>query len=267
MKHIISLGAGVQSSTMALMAAHGEITPMPECAIFADTGAEPKSIYKYLDWLESILPFPVHRIQRAEGLKENIIQSINNKSFAGAPFFTQSITGKIGQLRRQCTSEFKIVPIQQKVRELLGIGHGERGGKEIRAVQWIGISTDEVSRMKPSRITYVKHRHPLIDAGMSRNDCLLWMAKHGYPMPSKSSCTFCPYHDDGLWSDMKANDADSWDEAVQIDEMIRNGVKGTKDKLFLHRSGKPLTEVDFRTAEEAGQMTMFDDECEGMCGV
>ncbi len=32
--HIISLGAGVQSSTMALMAAHGKITPMPKCAIF-----------------------------------------------------------------------------------------------------------------------------------------------------------------------------------------------------------------------------------------
>ena len=42
MKHIISLGAGVQSSTMALMAAHGEIGPMPDCAIFADTGAEPQ---------------------------------------------------------------------------------------------------------------------------------------------------------------------------------------------------------------------------------
>lgn len=37
--HVISLGAGVQSSTMALMAANGEITPMPKCAIFADTQA------------------------------------------------------------------------------------------------------------------------------------------------------------------------------------------------------------------------------------
>lgn len=34
----LSLGAGVQSTTMALMAAHGEIGPMPDCAIFADTG-------------------------------------------------------------------------------------------------------------------------------------------------------------------------------------------------------------------------------------
>lgn len=35
MMHILSLGAGVQSTTMALMAKHGEITPMPDCAIFA----------------------------------------------------------------------------------------------------------------------------------------------------------------------------------------------------------------------------------------
>lgn len=61
-KHIISLGAGVQSSTMALMAAAGEITPMPDCAIFADTQAEPKSVYKWLDWLEGQLPFPVIRV-------------------------------------------------------------------------------------------------------------------------------------------------------------------------------------------------------------
>lgn len=48
--HILSLGAGVQSSTLALMAAAGEITPMPQAAIFADTQAEPASVYKWLDW-------------------------------------------------------------------------------------------------------------------------------------------------------------------------------------------------------------------------
>lgn len=60
--NIISLGAGVQSSTMALMAAHGEITPMPDRAIFADTQAEPKAVYVWLDWLEKQLPFPVIRV-------------------------------------------------------------------------------------------------------------------------------------------------------------------------------------------------------------
>jgi hypothetical protein len=48
---VISLGAGVQSTTMALMAAHGELTPTPDFAVFADTGNEPAAVYEHLKWL------------------------------------------------------------------------------------------------------------------------------------------------------------------------------------------------------------------------
>ena len=58
MKIICSLGAGVQSSTLVLMAARGELTPMPDAAIFADTGAEPEGVYTWLDELEKEIPFP-----------------------------------------------------------------------------------------------------------------------------------------------------------------------------------------------------------------
>ena len=68
---VISLGAGVQSSVMALMAAHGEITPMPDCAIFADTQAEPTRVYEWLSWLETQLPFPVHKVTKGS-LRESI---------------------------------------------------------------------------------------------------------------------------------------------------------------------------------------------------
>ena len=64
MKHYISLGAGVQSSTMALMFACGELTPMPDAAIFADTKAEPQSVYHWLTWLQKRLPFPVHIVAK-----------------------------------------------------------------------------------------------------------------------------------------------------------------------------------------------------------
>ena len=60
--HILSLGAGVQSSTLALMAAKGEVGPMPMAAIFSDTQAEPKEVYDWLDWLEKQLPYPVYRV-------------------------------------------------------------------------------------------------------------------------------------------------------------------------------------------------------------
>src|SRR5580765_8186785 len=77
---VISLGAGVQSTTMALMAAHGEITPMPDCAIFADTQWEPQAVYDHLRWLSSpnVLPFPVHAVTAG-----NLRQDIMNRSKTG----------------------------------------------------------------------------------------------------------------------------------------------------------------------------------------
>ena len=274
MLNIISLGAGVQSSTMALMAAHGEIKPMPDCAIFADTGAEPKKVYDWLNWLETRLPFRVHRVQ-AGNLRDEIIGATQGKNRMDArpPFFT--LSG--GMLNRQCTQDFKLLPIQRKVGELIGHKPGSRWPTEICVEQWIGISTDESQRMKPSRLPCVKHRWPLIEAGMSRADCIKWLSESGwqgesgFDAPPKSACTFCPYHDNAMWRDMKANDPESFADACRIDAAIRPGMAGPRrpngEKWFVHRSRKPLAEVDFRTAEEAGQMSMFGNECEGLCGV
>lgn len=263
---VLSLGAGVQSSTLALMAAKGEITPMPDCAIFADVGAEPKHVYEYLDWLETQLPFPVHRVMKGEGLVAGIINSAETgKRTANPPFFADTANGG-GILRRKCTTEFKIGPIIQKVRELMGLAKGQRAPKGVHVTQYIGISTDEAVRMKPSQEKYIEHRWPLIEMGMNRNDCLKWIERNGYREPGKSACTFCPYHDDRLWRDMKMNDPKSFADAVEMDRLIRNGLSGTTEKLYVHRSMKPLDEIDFRNAEDVGQYRMFDDECEGLCG-
>ena len=268
MLNIISLGAGVQSSTMALMAVHGEIMPMPDCAIFADTGAEPKRVYEWLDWLEVKLPFPVYRVMHKEGLLSNIL-STGPGRFVSVPFFTDSHNG--GMTRRQCTREFKVEPIERKVRELVGLAKGQRAPKEILATQYIGISLDEISRMKPSRTHWIEHRWPLIEKEITRDGCLEWMRSHGYPKPGKSSCTFCPYHEEGMWRDMKINDPEAFKQAAEVDRHIRSGTasvaRGMKGQLYLHRSLKPLDQVDFRSAEDAGQLSMFGNECEGMCGV
>src|SRR5687768_4992426 len=122
---ILSLGAGVQSSTLALMAAKGEISPMPDCAIFADTGAEPEGVYRWLDWLETQLPFPVHRVMHKDGLLADLKKALDGGRFASVPFYTESDNSAGGLLRRQCTREYKIAPIHQKIRGLLGLGRGE----------------------------------------------------------------------------------------------------------------------------------------------
>ena len=226
MIHIVSLGAGVQSSTMALMFAKGELSPMPDGAIFADTGAEPQYVYDWLDWLETQLPFPVYRVVHKEGLLEGIKSSFKGERLAAAPFFTESKGGG-GMLRRQCTREYKVFPITRKLRELVGLKYRQKAPKKTLVTQYIGISLDESIRMKPSREHWIQHEWPLVDNRMRRLDCLGWMQKNGYPEPGRSACTFCPYHSDAEWSDLKNNHPEDFQSAVEIDEMIRGG--GTRD--------------------------------------
>lgn len=270
--HIISLGAGVQSSTMSLMAACGEITPMPTAAIFADTQAEPKHVYAWLDWLEKQLPFPVHRVT-AGSLPEMEMRVMRSKKSGKLyrknkiPAYVKNADGTIGLLGRKCTLDFKIVPLQRMVKQLCGV---KRAPKDLRAIVWLGISRDEAHRMKPSRVPYIMHRWPLIDIGMTRLQCLNWMSAKGFPIPPRSACTFCPFHSDNEWRNLKENYPEDFESAVQFERDLRVSSKGQevlKGEPFLHKSCVPLDEVDFHANPADGQLSLFGNECEGMCGV
>lgn len=261
---ILSLGAGVQSTTLALMAAHGEIGPMPDCAIFADTKWEGKKVYDHLAWLSSpnVLPYPVH-IVSAGDLRQDILARSNTTGgrFAAVPWFMQKANGDQAMGRRQCTNEYKLAPIRRKVRELLN-GKTPRGGAQM----YIGISTDEAFRMKPSKVRYIVNRWPLIEKGMNRNDCLKWIDRHGYPTPPKSSCVGCPFHSDSQWRDLRDNHPEEWQDAILVDAAIRDQPKFNA-KQYMHRQMVPLADVDLRTHAELGQPDLFNNECEGMCGL
>lgn len=272
--HIISLGAGVQSSTMALMAAKGEITPMPKCAIFADTQGEPKNVYEWLDYLEVLLPFPVYRVT-AGSLLQNELKIVRSKKSGNLyrknkiPAFVLKADGKKGLLGRQCTMDFKIIPLIKKTREICGI---KRATPDIgvRAIMWIGISIDEAHRMKPSRKPFIENRFPLIDMMVSRDGCLQWMKSKGYKEPPRSACTFCPFHSDAEWLNLKRNHTKDFNEAVDFERQLRQAHKQQEVLLgtpFLHNSCVPLDQVEFK--DEAGyqQVSQFGNECEGLCGV
>jgi len=274
--HVISLGAGVQSSTMALMAAHGEIGPMPKCAIFADTKAEPQSVYRWLDWLEKRLPFPVRRVIQGAGLVDDTLRLRRRKdntgywSPSGVPHYNRNNDGTTGHGPRQCTKNFKIAPIARETRRIMK----ESGAQHI--VRWIGISLDEVHRMKPSRDKYSTHIWPLIDKRMTRHDCKLWMDRHGYPPAPRSACVFCPYHSDSEWRRLKIEEPEEFELAVKFERDYQQTrsqqTRSQQTRLrvvvpFLHKSCVPLSQVDFSTDEDHGQQVMFGNECEGMCGV
>lgn len=261
---VLSLGAGVQSTTVLLLSCRGEL-PKLDAAIFADTQWEPAAVYRHLEWLEGEAArhgIPVYRVT-AGNLREEALRS---KTYPGGtkatriPCFVED-RGRLGMLPRQCTRDYKVRPIMREVRRLLG--HRPRAGE---VEQWLGISRDEVGRMRDSRVKWMTHRYPLIfDRPMRRADCLAWLQSAGYAAPPRSACIGCPFHSDAEWRRLKA-DPVSWADAVEFDEATRHS-KGTRGRAFLHRSGVPLVDVDFSTAEERGQLTLWEGECEGHCGV
>ena len=267
---VISLGAGVQSSVLALMAAKGEVGPMPDCAIFADTQWEPKEVYTHLDWLETQLPFPVIRITEGNIYEDslNFTNTRKNKNLP-LPVFTSDADGKFGMAGRHCTGVYKIDPIKKEIRRRLGVERGKRVPKGIDVEQWLGISTDEMQRLKVANEGWLNNRWPLIEQSMARRDCLAWWDKH-YPgrVLAKSACVGCPYRSNAEWRNIKTHNPDEFNQAVILDEKIRNNPLMPDHNAFLHSSRKPLKDVDFSTAADKGQTEFgFLEECDGMCGI
>ena len=270
--NILSLGAGVQSTTLALMAAHGEVTPMPDAAVFADTGAEPDNVYEHLRWLRSanVLPFRVHVVRRLFGLETAMLaladagQGDDDYVYGGGvniPLFTVNQDGSGGMMRRGCTTDWKVAVLDGYAKKLMKEANAEH------AVKWIGYSLDELQRIKNSLKPWYSFRHPLIEKRMSRGDCLAWMERNGYPPPPKSACYFCPFKSRDSWRHMRETDPQTFERAVQFERRITHGLRGTTaSRLFLTAARVPLNEVDLNSAEDDGQVS-FMDECEGGCGL
>lgn len=276
--NVISLGAGVQSSCMALMASRGELLGIKvDFAVFADTQDESRKVYEWLDWLETQLSFPVYRVTKGR-LSDSVLQMRTTKdgrkfSKSNIPFYTLSADGSKGIIpHRSCTADYKIQPILKELRNRCGI---KRGQKTPTVTSLIGISYDEMQRMKDSRDAWVVNRWPLVELKMRRQDCIDWMLKNGYPEPPRSSCVYCPFHSNREWRRLKTEEPDEFQLAVDFEVALQSAKANSENfssTPFLHNQRIPLSQIDFRTREEKdsanGQGLLdFQDECDGMCGV
>lgn len=269
-----SCGVGVQSTAIILLAIDG-VLPKPDVAIFADTGWEPEAVYRQADRLAAACESAGIEFLRVSNgnLRRDAVDPEHR--YASIPYFVRNPDGSEGMGRRQCTSEYKLSPIMRKLRELLGAKppHYRRVPKGRRAEQWVGFSTDEViraNRRKDSRgVQYLTTRYPLLDLGMSRDDCNAYLAEKGWGDTQKSACIGCPYHGNRQWRDLRDNHPEEWADAVAFDEASRKG--GSRGlpldgEAFLHRSRIPLSiaPIDHVTRAEraedfaAGQPSLLD---------
>jgi hypothetical protein len=242
----------------------------PEHAIFADTQAEPASVYRWLEMLKEMATYPIH-VVTAGSLTEGTLRTRTSK--AGhkyrkryIPTFA-SMDGEPRLLPRKCTYDFKLIPISKAKRRIAEI---PRGCKTPMVRTLIGISLDEAHRMKPAMEPWSENCYPLIDMKLTRSDCLNWIQKNGYPQPPRSACVYCPFHSDKEWLRLKNDEPEEFQKAVEFERDFqrvnaeRPAEVTLKHKEFLHSSLVPLDQVKFRHEK---QINLFGNECEGMCGV
>lgn len=263
----LSLGAGVQSTTLYLMASRGELAIKPDVAIFADTQAEPQWVYDNLARLMDIGTIPIHVVSAGSLGHQIYTATASQDRFVSIPFWVRGKNGRASPGRRQCTREYKITPVHQKVRSLLGLRKHQKGSK-FKVLELIGISKDEMQRMAKSRVSWVQTDWPLItQKRMNRDDCKAYLTALDYPLPQKSACVFCPYRHRDEWLQLKRDHPKEFARAVRWDELLRaeGPARGMQGLQYISKDLIPLAELT-STFEPVEIDEGMAEECEGMCG-
>ena len=242
---VFSFGAGTQSTAILLLIKYEperlleKIGHLPEHIIFADTGAESQESLDNLEKCKTLLP-----IYRVKNWKRNAQNSPNDIPV----FFSGG-----GAKQRQCTSEWKIKPLNHAIRKL----YPKKSVKRPVAA-WLGISTDEIQRMKESWVKSIENVFPLIELGLSRQDCYGILKKYNWTAV-KSSCYMCPYQAK-RWADNP-----EIEKAIAYEKFLQENSK-YREVPYLHPSGQPLETVyEKMTAQTV--LWDFQNECEGHCGL
>ncbi len=257
----ISLGWGTQSFGLAAMSALG-VLPRVDVAIHADTTHERTATYEFArrwtPWLEE------HGVRVVTVRAENP-EPVDQKGAVSIPAFTR-LNGRVGRLWRQCTYEWKIMPVRRWLQE-------HRNGEVVEL--WLGITLDEATRMRASSVRYIVNRYPFLEPErwegrmLRRSDVVRWLRDNlgDEAIPPRSACVFCPYQSRAEWRWLRDHAPQDWSRALQVDRMIRENGRLIKGELFLVRNCIPLEQYDLSTPQDHGQLSFWEEECSGMCGL
>ena len=265
----LSLGAGIQSTALALLLDEGRLPGLakPDLAVFADTFADPPNVYATLDILETKLSYPIVRgsfsnldqdvWKDAQGLPTRRHRTDAGRGMPDIPVY--SVDGGITQ--RQCTGKYKVDVIKRLVRQFAGVNP-----PALQVVQYMGISRDEVHRVKPAREQYITHRYPLVEHRWTRWACADYLSKNHPDVPAgRSSCYFCPFRSLPEWQALRKEYPQLYQRAEELDTTLRTGPR--RLSLVKHRAGlKGMLQLVDRQIPLSGKEG-WGMECEGHCDV
>lgn len=260
---ILSCGAGMQSTALALMSCANKLikdgvtdkftytkqVPIYDLVLFCDLGLEPSWVMSQVYFIKEAckwagIPFYILK----SDLHEDYISNFGKKRVVSIPFWTVDTDGKKGKMMRNCTLEYKITLMQNFVRwDILGYRKGQRTKPEdLKAHEMhLGFSAEEKQRCKDNPHKMFVNRFPLVEMGLERKDnyaytCDVWGLE-----TKASACCFCPFHTNYFFRFLKNNHKYEYEKTVKFDEMLENQQPNTKirSKLYISKSRKRIKDL------------------------
>lgn len=240
-----SYGGGVQSVAIAVLVVMGKL-PKPSIIAIADTGREAQETWEYTErYVDPMLRDVGCLIERVPHTLATV-DLYSRKGDILIPAFTSK-----GKLPTFCSVEWK----RRVIRRYL------RSKGVISCKTWLGMSVDEIKRVKPSDKIWQEYSWPLLfdlERSYSRIDCIKLIKEMGLPEPPKSSCWMCPHRNNEQWLHLKNNFPQDWEHAVQLDAEIRQ--RDSEKSLYLHRSRIPLSDVVLQPNDDYNDFSI-NEEC------
>ena len=267
--HFLNLAAGVPSTTLALMDYCEEITPLKsDGTIFADPGAESQPLYEHLSLLRRFYG-PENYTANGGNLGEDLLAS--PQLLDGLPAHSQGTPVRPCQL----TKAYKLEPVIEKIREVLGLKGRQRfPHRQVSVTIYLAVTYEErqraeLIRQRLAEYVWLKPVFPLVERKMTLWHCRVWLREYGnlrLPLPP-SGCVFCPHRSNQSWKRLRKHDPTGFALAVEIDLNLREPDR--QSPRYLHYSCVPLHEADLDARElpEQKKRLGFSRECEGMCGL
>jgi hypothetical protein len=182
---VVSYGAGTNST--ALLVGMKENNETPDLILFADTGGERPSTYKYIElmqiWLKSI-GFPEITVVKKVDKNGDILTLEQN-------CINKKMIPSVAYGYKTCSQKYKIAPQDKFMNNYYPAKEVWKRGDKITKL--IGFDAGEPQR---ALIDYsckkYGYRHPLIEWNWGREECKEAILRAGLPQAGKSACFFCP---------------------------------------------------------------------------
>jgi len=262
---ILSCGAGMQSTALALMACEQAITctslypdvPIYDAIIFCDLGLEPVWVKQQVEFIlcvceEAGIPFYILDAP----LYQDFLRNFGQRRTVSIPWWTLMEDGHKSKMPRNCTIDYKIETISKYVRwEVLGYRKGQRLRLEDRKAHemHMGFSYEEQKRCKESTNPMFVNRYPLVEMKLVRADNYAYIRDVWGLETRASACTFCPFHRNYFFRYLRENLPEEYAQLVMVDELLRDKTpKPPMDSdLFISRSRKRIVDLTPADCDDA----------------